>query len=167
MFCSIDDGHPKITDFGLAKLVSGISHLTLTGQVMGTPSFMAPEQAAGKTDEIGPLADLYSLGAVLYSLITGRPPFQAATPVETLRLVLEQEPVSPRRLNAGVSQDIETISLKCLQKDPGKRYESAQSLADDLGRYLSGEPIRARPVGRDRAPGALVCTQPAGGGPGR
>ncbi len=141
------DGHPKIADFGVAKLVSGISQLTLTGQVLGTPSFMAPEQAAGKTDEIGPLADLYSIGALLYCLITGRPPFQAATPVETLRQVMEQEPVSPRQLNAAVGQDLETICLKCLQKEPGKRYESAESLAEDLGRYLAGEPIRARPVG--------------------
>ena len=114
-------GHPKVSDFGLAKQVSGLSHLTLTGQVLGTPSYMAPEQAAAKTDEIGPAADLYSLGALLYCLVTGRPPFQAATPVETLRQVLEQEPVSPRRLNGSVSRDLETICLKCLQKEPAKR----------------------------------------------
>ncbi len=141
------DGHPKVSDFGLAKEVSGLSHLTLPGQVLGTPSYMSPEQAAGKTDEIGPAADLYSLGALLYRLVTGRPPFQAATPVETLRQVLEQEPVSPQRLNGSVSRDLETICLKCLQKEPTKRYENARALGEDLRRFLAGEPIQARPVG--------------------
>ncbi len=142
------DGHPKVSDFGLAKQVSGLSQLTLTGQVLGTPSYMAPEQAAGKTDEVGPAADIYSLGALLYCLVTGRPPFQAAGPVETLRQVLEQEPVPPRQLNGAVSRDLETICLKCLQKEPSKRYDRASSLAGDLRRFLAEEPILARPVGR-------------------
>jgi eukaryotic-like serine/threonine-protein kinase len=141
------EGHAKVSDFGLAKQVHGLSHLTMTGQVLGTPSFMAPEQAAGDTGEVGPSADIYSLGALLYCLITARPPFQAATPVETLRQVLEREPAAPRQLNGAVSRDLETICLKCLQKEPSKRYESALALADDLRRLLAGEPIRARPIG--------------------
>ncbi|HEV2946103.1 MAG TPA: serine/threonine-protein kinase, partial [Gemmataceae bacterium] len=141
------DGRPKVTDFGLAKRVEGTSHLTLTGQVLGTPNFMPPEQAAGKINDVGPLADVYSLGAVLYCLLTARPPFQAASPVETLKQVIEKEPVSPCDLNAGVDYDLETICLKCLQKEPGKRYPSATSLAEDLGRFLAGEPIQARRVG--------------------
>jgi WD40 repeat protein len=139
-------GHPKVSDFGLAKQVRGLSQLTLTGQVLGTPSYMAPEQAAGKTDEVGPAADIYSLGALLYCLVTGRPPFQAATPIETLRQVVEQEPVAPRQLNGAVSRDLETICLKCLQKEPSKRYDSALSLSEDLRRLLAEEPILARPV---------------------
>ena len=142
-----EDGHPKVTDFGLAKSVSGLSQLTLSGQVMGTPSYMSPEQAGGRTAEVGPASDLYSLGALLYCLVTGRPPFHAATPLETLRQVMEQEPVSPRQLNAAVSRDLETVCLKCLQKEPGKRYADAAALAEDLRRILAGEPIKARPIG--------------------
>ena len=148
------DGQPRVTDFGLAKRVRtdgaesrGVSQLTATGAVLGTPSYMPPEQAAGRTKEIGPLSDVYSLGAILYCLLTGRPPFQAASPLDTLLQVLEQEPVSPRQLNRTVPRDLETISLKCLQKEPRKRFASAQELVDELQRFLNGEPIHARPVG--------------------
>lgn len=138
---------PKVTDFGLARQLDSDSAMTRTGDVMGTPSYMAPEQAAGKRD-IGPLADVYSLGAVLYHALTGRPPFLAATAMETVRQVLEKDPVSLRHLNTAVPRDLDTICRKCLRKDPARRYPSAQSLADDLGRYLAGEPIVARPVSR-------------------
>lgn len=142
------DGHPRVTDFGLAKRVSGDSGLTHTGQAIGTPNYMPPEQAAGKLDEIGPAADIYSLGAVLYAALVGRAPFQAATPVETLAQVMDREPASPRQLNAGVPRDLETIALKCLQKERHKRYPTARQLVDELRRFLAGEPILARPVGR-------------------
>ena len=142
------DGAPKITDFGLAKNISGDSGLTATGQVMGTPSYMPPEQAAGRVDEIGPLADVYSLGAMLYALLTGRPPFQAANVMETLQQVLERDPVSPRTLNPAVDRDLETICLKSLEKDPAKRYATAGEFAGDIGRYLENKPIIARPIGK-------------------
>lgn len=141
------EGNPRITDFGLAKQTQGDSNMTATGQVMGTPSFMPPEQAAGKTDEIGPLVDVYSIGAMLYALITGRPPFQAASVIETLQQVCEREPVSPRQVNPAVDRDLETICLKCLEKEPSKRYASAKSVAEDLANYLQGLPIAARPIG--------------------
>ncbi len=141
-------GQPKVADFGLAKMVRDDSHLTMTGQVLGTPAYMPPEQAAGKSLDVGPEADIYSVGAILYCLLTGRPPFQAATSAETLRQVLEQEPVSPRQLNRVVGRDLETICLKCLQKEPSRRYATAEDLARDLGHWLAGEPIEARPVGR-------------------
>jgi len=140
-------GNPRITDFGLAKKVQGDSGLTGSGQIMGTPSYMPPEQAGGKRGEVGPAADVYALGATLYALVTGRPPFQAATAMDTVIQVISDEPVPPRRLNASVPRDLETISLKCLEKEPGKRYASAAALAEDLRRYLVGEPIAARPVG--------------------
>ena len=141
-------GNPKVADFGLAKMSAEDSNLTLPGQIIGTPSYMAPEQAAGQTDEVGPAADVYALGAILYCLLTGRPPFQSVDVVETLRLVREQEPVPPRRLNIAVGHDLETICLKCLQKEPWKRYAGASALAEDLRYFLDGKPILARPVGR-------------------
>ena len=111
-----DTGRPRVTDFGLAKRLDIDNGLTITGQVMGTPSYMPPEQASGRTAEIGPSADIYSLGAILYGLVSGRPPFQAATVAETLRQVTEQEPLSPRQLNTAVPKDLATICLKCLRK---------------------------------------------------
>jgi eukaryotic-like serine/threonine-protein kinase len=142
------DGHPRVSDFGLAKRVSGDSGLTHTGQAIGTPSYMPPEQAAGKLNAIGPAADVYSLGAVLYAALVGRAPFQAATPLETLVQVTEREPVPPRQLNAGVPRDLETIALKCLQKEPPRRYTTAGEVTAELRRFLAGDPILARPVGR-------------------
>ncbi|MFO0979315.1 MAG: serine/threonine-protein kinase [Planctomycetaceae bacterium] len=139
-------GEPRVTDFGLARRMESDSGLTKTGSVMGTPSYMPPEQAAGRTSEVGVLADVYSLGAMLYCLLTGRPPFQAATPAETMRQVMDQEPVSVVSLNSGIPRDLETICHKCLQKDPAKRYQGARELAEDLGRWQRGEPITARAV---------------------
>jgi WD40 repeat protein/serine/threonine protein kinase len=161
-------GQPRLTDFGLAKRVESLGdkserpmggqnqspllhnararELTATGQVLGTPSYMPPEQASGQRGVVGPLADVYSLGAVLYCLLTGRPPFQADNPLDTLLQVLDCEPVPPRQLNAAVPRDLETICLRCLEKELRKRYASAQDLVADLGRYLDGRPIVARPA---------------------
>ena len=138
--------NPHISDFGLAKKTTSGSQLTVTGQIIGTPSYMPPEQASGETNLIGPAADIYSLGAILYCCLTGRPPFQAANPMETLRQVVERDPVSPRQLNSQIDQDLDTICLKCLEKDPQRRYATAQDLVDELERFLNGEPIKARPI---------------------
>jgi hypothetical protein len=139
------DGMPKITDFGLAKKLDEAGK-TQTGSIMGTPSYMAPEQAEGKSKELGPACDIYALGAVLYDCLTGRPPFRAATPLDTVLQVVSEEPVPPKQLNALVPRDLETICLKCLQKDPRERYRTAQELALDLGRFLDGKPVEARAV---------------------
>src|SRR5262245_23399961 len=139
-------GKPCVTDFGLAKRMGSDSRLTAAGVVLGTPSYMPPEQAAGKNKQIGPASDVYSLGAILYELLTGRPPFQAATTLDTVLLVINSEPIAPRLLNPKLPRDLETICLKCLEKDARQRYPSAQELADDLDCYLKRKPIKARPI---------------------
>jgi WD40 repeat protein len=140
------DGVPKVADFGLAKRLEeeGQTH---TGQILGSPNYMAPEQARGQTKTVGPAADVYALGAILYELLTGHPPFQGATPLETVQLVQTQEPVKPSKLVPRVPRDLETVCLKCLRKEPSQRYSSALELAEDVGRYLRQEPVRARPAG--------------------
>lgn len=141
------NGVPKICDFGLAKRFDGSSDCTQTGHVLGTPSYMAPEQLSGSQTSVGAAADVYALGALLYELLTGRPPFLADNPLDTLHLVNSQEPVPPRRWQPKTPRDLETICLKCLRKEPLRRYASAQQLAEDLQRFLAGQPIVARPVG--------------------
>jgi WD40 repeat protein/tetratricopeptide (TPR) repeat protein len=140
------EGTAKLADFGVAKWVGG-EGLTGTGAAVGTPSYMAPEQALGHSHAVGPAADVYALGAILYELLTGRPPFQGTTPLETLEQVVSQEPVPPGQLQARLPRDLTTICLKCLRKEAPKRYAGALDLAEDLARYLHHEPIRARPVG--------------------
>jgi serine/threonine-protein kinase len=140
------DGVPKITDFGLAKNLGEDVGQTGTGQVLGTPTFMAPEQAAGRVKELGPAADIYSLGAMLYDMLTGRPPLRGETVLDTLLMVQNEEPLPPRRLVPKIPADLETICLKCLHKDARRRYASAGALADDLHRFLNNEPIEARPT---------------------
>ncbi len=148
------DGTPKVTDFGLARKLDEVGQ-TQTGSVMGTPSYMAPEQAAGQK-HLTPAVDVYGLGAVLYECLTGRPPFRAATPLDTVMQVLEGQPAPPRLLNPQVPRDLETICLKCLEKEPRRRYASAGEVADDLDRFLAGEPITARSLNLvDRLVGAL------------
>jgi serine/threonine protein kinase len=137
---------PKISDFGLARF--GRPELTATGAILGTPSYMAPEQARGDNDSVGAAADVWALGAILYELLTGRPPFRGVQVLETLQQVVEQEPVPPVRLQPSIPRDLNVICLKCLEKNPARRYSSAAALAEDLRRYLDGRPIRARPVGR-------------------
>jgi tetratricopeptide (TPR) repeat protein len=147
------DGTPKVSDFGVAKQVEGTPDgeppgcCTESGALLGTPGYMAPEQAGGHSKAIGPAVDVYALGAILYEALTGRPPFQAAGVLETLEQVRTREPVSPGRLQPGLPRDLETICLKCLEKEPARRYASALDLADDLGRFSRGEPVRARPAG--------------------
>jgi hypothetical protein len=140
------DGTPKVTDFGLARRLD-VAGGTRTGAVLGTPPYMAPEQAGGKGKEAGPAADVYALGAILYELLTGRPPFKAATAMDTILQVLSEEPAPVRRLQPKVPRDLETVCHQCLEKDPAKRYRSAEALAEDLRRFQAGEPVAARPVG--------------------
>jgi tetratricopeptide (TPR) repeat protein len=143
---------PKVSDFGLAKQLDGGASRTESGLIMGTPSYMAPEQAEGRSREVGPAADIYALGAILYELLTGRPPFAAESAVETVLQLFQMEPVPPSRLQPRLPRDLETICLKCLHKQPQRRYASAQELADDLQRFLAGESIAARPASlRERA----------------
>jgi tetratricopeptide (TPR) repeat protein len=141
------DGTPKISDFGLARRLDGEAGPTQSGVLLGTPSYMAPEQAGGKARAIGPAVDVYALGAILYELLTGRPPFRGETVAETVQQVIYREPASPSQLHAKVPRDLETICLKCLHKEPERRYASAAALADDLRRFVADEPILARPVG--------------------
>ena len=140
-------GEPLLTDFGLARLVEAESTVTRTKEVMGTPSYMAPEQAMGNNLAVSSATDVYGLGAVLYQLLTGHPPFAGGTTYETIKLVLDTEPRQPRLLNPKIDRDLSTICLKCLEKNPKRRYSSALALAEDLGRWLKHEPIQARHTG--------------------
>jgi WD40 repeat protein len=141
-------GEPKITDFGLAKKQDDGSGQTQSGAILGTPSYMAPEQAAGKIKEVGPAADIYALGAVLYEVLTGAPPFRADTPMDVVLQILSREPVPPRQRRPNVPADLQTICLKCLAKEPAQRYATAEALADDLERFLADKPIMARRASR-------------------
>jgi tRNA A-37 threonylcarbamoyl transferase component Bud32 len=160
------EGKPRVTDFGLAKRLTDSNpeaqgtELTVSGQVLGSPSFMPPEQAAGKHRGLTPASDVYSLGALLYHVLTGRPPFLADNIPATLRLVVETEPVAPRLLAPNVPCDLETICLKCLAKDPRRRYATAQDLAAELGRFLRDEPILARPLGKIARLWGWCCRKP-------
>src|SRR5947199_4858357 len=140
-------GEPHLTDFGLARLVETESTVTRTLEVLGTPSYMAPEQAMGNNDALNSATDVYGLGAVLYQLLTGHPPFAGGTTYETIKLLLDTEPRQPRLWNPKIDRDLETICLKCLEKDPRRRYSSALALAEDLERWLKHEPILARRTG--------------------
>jgi tRNA A-37 threonylcarbamoyl transferase component Bud32 len=140
------DDQPHITDFGLARQIQTDQRLTVTGAVLGTPSYMSPEQALGRSERIDRATDVYSLGATLYHLLTGRPPLQGDSPLDTLRLVTSDRPTPPRRLNDQIPRDLENVCLKCLEKEPASRYKTARALADDLRRFLHDEPVHARPI---------------------
>jgi WD40 repeat protein len=157
----VSDFVAKVTDFGLVRQLDADSGQTFDGVVMGTPSYMAPEQAQGRARSAGPAADVYALGAILYECLTGRPPFAGATPLETLEQVRSREPAAPSSLNRQVPRDLETVCLKCLRKEPERRYSSAQELADDLGRFVRGEPVAARPVGAAERVWKWVGRRPA------
>src|SRR5438094_4389499 len=141
------EGEPHLTDFGLARLLETESTVTRTLEVLGTPSYMAPEQALGENAAVSSATDVYGLGAVLYQLLTGQPPFAGGTTYETIKLLLDTEPRQPRLLNPKIDRDLSTICLKCLEKDPQRRYSSALALAEDLERWLKHEPIQARRTG--------------------
>lgn len=140
------EGRPRITDFGLAKRLHAADTLTATGAVMGSPSYMSPEQAQGRNDLVGPASDVYSLGAVLYEILTGRPPFLGDSPMATMNKVMNEEPPRLRSSRSTTPTDLETICLKCLEKDPSRRYPTARALAEDLARFLAGDPVQARPA---------------------
>src|SRR5881275_3014272 len=142
-----DKGEPHLTDFGLARLVEAESTITRTLEVLGTPSYMAPEQAAGNNTQLTSATDVYGLGAVFYQLLTGQPPFAGGTTYETIKFLLDTEPRQPRLLNPKIDRDLSTICLKCLEKDPKRRYSTALALAEDLERWLKHEPILARHTG--------------------
>ena len=150
---------PRVTDFGLAKRLEAETELTLSGQVLGSPNYMSPEQAVAKRGTVGKRSDVYSLGAILYHLLTGRPPFQGETLTDVLHQVVNDDPLAPHLLTPRVPRDLETICLKCLEKEPARRYQTAQELADELGRFLRDEPIQARPVTAFRTRLALVPAQ--------
>src|SRR5262249_40352006 len=141
------NGEPHLTDFGLARLAEADSTVTATFDVLGTPSYMSPEQAAGEQTKVSKATDVYGLGAVLYQLLTGQPPFAGGTTYETIRLLRDTEPRQPRLLNPKIDRDLSTICVKCLEKDPKRRYASALALAEDLEHWLKHEPIRAKPSG--------------------
>jgi WD40 repeat protein/predicted Ser/Thr protein kinase len=155
------EGEPKIVDFGLAKLTQSGTRRTATGDILGTPSYMAPEQATGQSKEVGPAADVYALGAILYDLLTGRPPFKGESLLATLAQVVNDHPVTPSRLQPKIPRDLENVCLKCLNKEPARRYESARKLADDLARFTAGEPVRARPISAISRAARWARRQPA------
>ncbi|MES2595668.1 MAG: serine/threonine-protein kinase [Verrucomicrobiota bacterium] len=140
------EGRPHVLDFGLAKRIDEDQSLTMTGAVLGSPSYMAPEQAQGRNDRVGPHTDVYALGAILYQMLTGRPPFLARTAAETMMQVVQREPAAPSRSNPDLPRDLETICLKCLEKEPAQRYATARELGEELGHFLKGDPISARPA---------------------
>lgn len=140
------EGRPHVLDFGLAKRLDDDQSLTMTGAVMGSPSYMAPEQAQGRNDRVGPHTDVYALGAILYQMLTGRPPFLASSVAETMMQVVQRQPAAPSRSNADIPRDLETICLKCLEKEPARRYATARELGEELARFLKGAPIQARPA---------------------